>query len=235
MRKASFQKYFPRNHRRASIGGARSFFHLRSIRAIFTLIELLVVIAIIAILASMLLPALSQARNSAKTIVCAGNMKQLGSALQLYAGDYDGWVVASRPAGATIEAGCSNSYAHLLGAYVGEFHFVSSNNKSGSPNKIFVCPSDVNGEGWSTFSYPCNIYFGDPTNNISPRKLSKCSHPTSTMYLIDGRPRQLGYAILWPTPSQWSVRHSGGANALWLAGNVSWTKPLDGGDPGYKP
>ena len=89
--------------------------------ALFTLIELLVVIAIIAILAAMLLPALSKAREKARTISCTSNLKQLVLSATMYTQDYDETLPLVKSTYETAYANIStpgNSWYGLINVYV---------------------------------------------------------------------------------------------------------------------
>jgi prepilin-type N-terminal cleavage/methylation domain-containing protein len=133
--------------------------HRRTSRiAAFTLIELLVVIAIISLLISILLPALSRAREIGNRTVCASNMKQIGTAMLQYAGDDEAGWFPSRPKwnspDATVEEKATLQHQATQDAGPGFAGLIRDvverrHTREGLPtpmylpdSKILLCPSD---------------------------------------------------------------------------------------------
>lgn len=177
----------------------------------FTLIELLVVIAIIAILASMLLPALSKAKDKVNQTVCSNNLKQIMVGISGYVSDNDGFFP-----GAENNTWSPLYITHLVPDYV-PLNIIYDKEYSGGSG----CPMDNISGANLDVSYSMRYA-------AKGKKMIKAQYPLSKVFIF---PDSDSKKIL-SNASQVSWRHSYGANFSFADGHVEWISKVGLDDAG---
>jgi prepilin-type N-terminal cleavage/methylation domain-containing protein/prepilin-type processing-associated H-X9-DG protein len=199
----------------------------QGIQRAFTLIELLVTIAVLAILASLLLPALSRAKDKVKTTRCLSNLKQFGLAFQLYAGDHEDMVLPNKdgqgvPLGETWVEGweglpgpdCTN-VAYLQRSLVGVYLKATA---------MWRCPAATMGGGTMlrVRTVSLNCFMGSPTNVSRVTSYQRLGQilkpvPSDAFTFVDERVDTINdgsFAMQWDfeedKPNAWMLRDKPG-------------------------
>jgi prepilin-type processing-associated H-X9-DG protein/prepilin-type N-terminal cleavage/methylation domain-containing protein len=216
--------------------------HTVSLRRPFTLIELLLVIAIMSILASLLLPALSRARDKVRALSCLNNFKQIGMAWHLYL-EENGSIF---PGPALTDS--TNAYARWMvipAYYMG--HIPSMTQSSWNTNihakqvyPMLRCPVDppyTNGDKFCNYGFNGRFHADLETGKLAldKRRMDDFDDASATMMCGDSNHNVYGadgtsYRFAWQpfdNVTTYSVRHPGHtANYVFVDGHAE-AKSLD--------
>lgn len=191
----------------------------------FTLIELLVVIAIIAILAAILFPVFAKARERARTISCASNMKQIGLALMQYTQDYDERMPACR--GYIAPNPYNNDNLEMIDWRIQLLPYIKT-------VQLFSCPSNssTHRDGDAGQSGGIDHHYGMATagdNASSPgfsyevggfRSMAAVEFPSNTLFGVEVSNPYNPDLAAWNVGDAGFTGHTDMANFLYIDGHV---------------
>lgn len=191
-------------------------------RHCFTLVELLITIAIIAMLAALLLPALKNAKDASKSVMCKNNLKNLGMAFLNYSMDNNEYVVEY------IFDGRIWSGRIITQEYMGISDFEPGYSHAGIPrvSTAAICPMN-NGRYVNNISGNMNYVYNQKLSDPVSRKISALKTPLSQKIVFsDGY--QIGYIFMIRqiagfTALNWQgiyAFHLKKANIVWGDGHV---------------
>lgn len=192
------------------------------IRALaFTLIELLVVMAIIAILAALLLSVISHAKASAQAVTCQNNLRQWGTATQLFAANNNDYL----PKDGSFDGGSTNDgwYIDLprtLGLPTYKEMPWRTNPSAPLGHSIWICPSNPHRSNSNELFHYCLNKNVNGTGTGNQIRLVSIPHPSVTVWLFDNG----GIAGVAQWNNVHSNLHSHGAQFVFLDGHVAWFK-----------
>lgn len=207
---------------------------MKRIRA-FTLVEMLVVISIIGFLAALLLPALSTAKQHARTVMCINNLKQWGNALHIYTTDSKDFL----PKAGWANPEVPKNFIH--GWYVQLPDIMNipplntmtwyTNRSEDPPNCIWICPNNkLRSNGSELFHYCVNgrIYDTDDSSDGSgskPTTLSSIPNPSRVVYMYEktNEPAVATHAVFAGSGIATDL-HQKGAHFLFLDSHVAHFK-----------
>ena len=214
-------------------------------RSRFTLIELLVVIAIIAILAAILLPALNSARSRGKTASCINNLKQMGTGLSMYLGDFNGNMPIHQnyviPTAAPYECNWVTKDKYFVGigliaaqGYLGSGAASNANDINGQKRPaVLRCDfmlDSVRGGTWDAKANMCDYYYyrdnyGSQAyysydDSKTPQMCKANTGFTMRYDNLAGSMTMISCGSLYYNFTYKEGLHSGGLPALHVAGNV---------------